>query len=59
MGSTRHEVKCRELIPGAIPILEFDMRGWGRYGSSSRPLRVPVPKDRENEAEEVITKLLS
>jgi hypothetical protein len=46
-----------KLIPGTIPLLEFDIRVWGRYGSSSRPLRIPVPPEYEKEANEVIVKL--
>jgi len=46
-----------KLISGDVPMLEFDIQVWGRYGSNSRPLRIPVPQGREQEAEEIIAKL--
>jgi hypothetical protein len=48
-----------KLIPGDIPIMEFDVRVWARYGSNSQKLRIPVPRGHEGEAEDVIRKLAS
>jgi ABC-type multidrug transport system fused ATPase/permease subunit len=42
------------LIPGDIPIMEFDIKVIGKSGSNSQPLRIPVPRGREREAESII-----
>ena len=46
-----------KLIPGNIPAIEFDIQVWGKYGYSSRPLRIPVPAGYENEAAKVVSEL--
>jgi hypothetical protein len=51
VGSRLAEVKFKQED---VPVLEFVIMVWARYGSRPMPLRIPVPYGREQEAKEII-----
>lgn len=48
-----------ELLTADPPILQFEIRQIGRYGSKSTEVRVPVPRKHEKEAAELVLKFSS
>lgn len=46
-----------QFIAGDPSLLEFEILAWGRYGSRPAPVRVPVPRGHEAEAEDIVKKL--
>jgi hypothetical protein len=48
-----------ELLKADPPILQFEIRQIGRYGSKSTEVRVPVPRKHEKEAAELVLKFSS
>jgi hypothetical protein len=46
------------VVSGDPSVLEFEIMVWGRYGSTPRPLRIPVPRGHEREGEELVKKFL-
>ena len=54
IGTRLTDVRFRS---GEIPVLEFVISTWSRYGSRERTLRVPVPRGSEASAEHVVAVL--
>jgi hypothetical protein len=46
-----------KIIQGDPSLIDFEVKNWGRYGYNSRHMKIMIPRGREKEAEEVITKL--
>jgi uncharacterized membrane protein YhdT len=49
-------VRC---IPGKNPVLEFDVKVIGMYGSNSQPWRIPVPSGCVGESDRIIAALMA